>query len=230
MRIIKFNRSFQIFVLILLFVLGLGLFWGIKRHQVTVSADTLRTITTLGPAEVTVGDPSFTVLVNGTGFTTGDTVLLSGSPLITTFVSDTLLTAFVPANALQIAASLGVSVLPAGANTQPQGQATLTVTTPSTVIAISSIAPQNVTLNQANISLVITGVGFDKNCTVFVAGVAQPTPTVATVSGGTTLTVTLNASATATQGFLAVQVFNSTLQLQDQLRKYADSERRCRDH
>src|ERR1700743_386735 len=106
LRIIKCRRSLQISVFIFLFIAGLGLFWGHRKHAGTVSADALRAITSLGPQEVTVGDPSFTLEVNGSGFQSGDTVLLSQSPLETTFVSDTLLTAFVPANALEVSVSL----------------------------------------------------------------------------------------------------------------------------
>src|SRR5947209_5557541 len=50
----------------------------------------VRTITSLGPPEMTVGDPTFTIQVIGTNFQQGDTVLLGSTPLTTTFVSATL--------------------------------------------------------------------------------------------------------------------------------------------
>ena len=52
-------------------------------------------ITGLNPTRVGLKTPGFTLTVNGTGFTSDAVVLWAGTPLTTTFVSDTQLTAVV---------------------------------------------------------------------------------------------------------------------------------------
>src|SRR5207249_5307160 len=56
------------------------------------------TISSLSPTCATAGGPQFTLTVNGTNFVSGSTVNWNGSPLTTTFVSSTKLTATVPAS------------------------------------------------------------------------------------------------------------------------------------
>ena len=51
----------------------------------------------LVPSAVAPGGPDFTLSVNGTGFVSGATVNWNGTPLATTFVSSSQLTATVPA-------------------------------------------------------------------------------------------------------------------------------------
>ena len=65
-------------------------------------------ITLLSPSSATAGGPGFTLTVNGTGFVGTSVVNWNGSPLTTTFVSATQLTAAVAA--AQIAAVIPVSV------------------------------------------------------------------------------------------------------------------------
>jgi FG-GAP-like repeat/Abnormal spindle-like microcephaly-assoc'd, ASPM-SPD-2-Hydin len=52
----------------------------------------------LVPDAVASGGPDFTLTVNGTGFVQGATVNWNGSPLTTTYVSESVLTAIVPAS------------------------------------------------------------------------------------------------------------------------------------
>jgi len=209
LRTIRFCRSLRSLAPVLFSVLTLLFLFGSSEQVSSVSAQTTKTVTGLGPNTVTVNDPSFTIQVDGTGFATGDTVILSGTPLVTEFVSDKLLTAFVPANALQVASFLQVSVRPA-AGGPPVGSQTLTVQTQSPSISIVSITPVNVTLNQTGISLVLLGVGLTKDCVVLIDGV-QFTATAGTQNTATTLTATVTADVTKVRGFHAVQAFNPTL-------------------
>src|SRR5207248_2949734 len=55
------------------------------------------TTTSISPASTTAGSAQFTLTVNGTNFVSTSTVYWNGSPLTTTFVSSTQLTAIVPA-------------------------------------------------------------------------------------------------------------------------------------
>jgi hypothetical protein len=65
-------------------------------------------VTGFTPAGAPVGAPNTTVTADGSGFTTASWISLDGTPLATTFVSASQLTAVVPAEAL---ASPGVRTL-----------------------------------------------------------------------------------------------------------------------
>lgn len=67
-------------------------------------------IIALSPSVVTAGSASFNLTVTGTGFYAGSTVALGGSPLATTFISPTTLTATVPAADVASAGALNVVV------------------------------------------------------------------------------------------------------------------------
>ena len=67
-------------------------------------------ISSLNPNTVTVGSAGFTMLVTGTGFLSGSTVLWSGSAVATTYVSGTQLSATIPANLVANVGSISVTV------------------------------------------------------------------------------------------------------------------------
>ena len=95
------------------------------------------TIAALSPASVGVGSPAFTLRVTGTGFMARSLVRLNGVALATTLVSNTEVTAAVPASALASAGSYPLTVsnpTPAGGTS---GAATFVVTPP----AITSLTP-----------------------------------------------------------------------------------------
>jgi hypothetical protein len=95
------------------------------------------TIAALSPASVGVGSPAFTLRITGTGFMARSLVRLNGIALATTVVSDTEITAAVPASALTSAGSYPLTVsnpTPAGGTS---GAATFAVTAP----AITSLTP-----------------------------------------------------------------------------------------
>lgn len=98
------------------------------------------TTTSLSPSSANVGDPGFTLTVNGTNFTNNNsTVTWNGAIRTTTFVSATQLTALIPATDLTAAAVVPVGVTTTGAATVSNTQnftvnassgATFTLTTP----------------------------------------------------------------------------------------------------
>jgi uncharacterized protein (TIGR03437 family) len=67
-------------------------------------------ITSLSPGSVILGGPGFTLAVGGSGFLAGAVVQWNGGPLPTTFVSDTQLTASVPAALIAAQGSVGIAV------------------------------------------------------------------------------------------------------------------------
>jgi Bacterial Ig-like domain (group 3)/FG-GAP-like repeat/IPT/TIG domain len=92
----------------------------------------------LVPDAVAPGGPSFTLTVNGTGFVSGATVNWNGSPLATTLVNQSQLTAIVPALNIASAGTALVTVT----NTSPGGGLSngqyVSITTPTTAIAFAS--------------------------------------------------------------------------------------------
>jgi hypothetical protein len=67
-------------------------------------------VTGLVPPSAKLGDPNFTLHVNGTGFKQGATILWNGSPEPTTFVSATELTTGVNMATAQVAMPIPVAV------------------------------------------------------------------------------------------------------------------------
>ncbi len=72
------------------------------------------TTTSLNPDHKTAGDVSFTLTVNGTGFVSNSVIQWNGTNLTTTYVSDTQLTALVPATDIQTAGTAPVTVFTPG--------------------------------------------------------------------------------------------------------------------
>ena len=68
------------------------------------------TITSVAPASVVVGSPNTTLTVNGTDFAADCTIRLNGTTRTTTFVSDTQLTAVIPASLMAAAGNISAYV------------------------------------------------------------------------------------------------------------------------
>jgi hypothetical protein len=71
----------------------------------------------LSPAFVSEGSGSFTLTVNGSGFSSGDTVLWGSTPLTTQFASSSQLSAQVPASAIAASGMSAITVQLAGQST-----------------------------------------------------------------------------------------------------------------
>ena len=68
-------------------------------------------ISALRPSAVTAGGVAFTLIVNGSGFTSGSTVEWNGTTVSTSFVSASQLTASIPANLIVTASSVTITVV-----------------------------------------------------------------------------------------------------------------------
>src|SRR5262249_25952771 len=78
------------------------------------------TITSLNPTCATTGGGQFTLTVNGTNFAVISTVNWNGTPLATTFVSATRLTATVPAALIATAGTASITVVSCAATSNAQ--------------------------------------------------------------------------------------------------------------
>src|SRR5438067_962145 len=169
------------------------------------------TTTSLNPGSTIAGSAQFILTVNGTKFVSTSTVNWNGSPLVTTFVSATQLTAIVPAANVAAAGTASVTVVnpaPGGGTSNAQ---TFTINPPPPVITSPTTATgqvavafsYNITATNNPTSFNATGLpaGLTVNTST---GLISGTPTTAgtytvtisaTNAGGTgshTLTLTIN--------------------------------------
>ena len=92
------------------------------------------TVTSISPTCATAGGPQFTLTVNGTKFVSASTVNWNGTPLATTFVSSTQLTATVPAALIATAGTASITVVnpsPGGGSSTPA--VTFTIANPPVI-------------------------------------------------------------------------------------------------
>src|SRR6266487_905599 len=92
------------------------------------------TVTSISPTCATAGGPQFTLTVNGTKFVSASTVNWNGTPLATTFVSSTQLTAAVPAALIATAGTASITVVnpsPGGGSSTPA--VTFTIANPPVI-------------------------------------------------------------------------------------------------
>jgi hypothetical protein len=112
---------------------------------VTVSGTPLPTISSLAPANVTVGGPAFTLTVTGANFIAASVVRVGGADRSTTFVSSTQLQAAIPASDIATAGTRTITVFtpaPGGGTSNPLTLTVGTTTTaPTLTVSATTVAP-----------------------------------------------------------------------------------------
>ena len=160
-------------------------------------------ITSVSPASVIAGSAGFTLTVNGTGFTSGSVVYWGGqsTPLTTTYVSSTEITASVPASLVMTPGSVGIFAASQGYTSQvpPPSYATVTINPPP---AITSLSPSSATAGAAGFTLTVNGSNFAANAVVQWNGSALTT----SYQSASVLTATVPASLVQTAGSASVTV------------------------
>ncbi len=84
-------------------------------------------LTSITPTSATVGDPATPITLTGTGFISSSTADFNGTPIATTFVSATQLTAVIPVSDLAAAGTDSVTVVTPGPGGGPSAPQTFTV-------------------------------------------------------------------------------------------------------
>jgi len=97
------------------------------------------TISSISPASAIATGPSFTLTVKGAGFLPTTAILWNGSPLTTSFISSSQLSAFVPASLIAVAGT--ASILPANVGQPTYSAATFTIQAPTPTIAPGGVVP-----------------------------------------------------------------------------------------
>ncbi|HEY3740579.1 MAG TPA: IPT/TIG domain-containing protein, partial [Bryobacteraceae bacterium] len=143
-------------------------------------------ITTLSPTGTTAGGSSFSLTVNGTGFTNSSTVQWNGFSLATTYVSATQLTAAVPANLISSTGGASVTVLNASGSISNA----VTFTISSLSLSITSLSPTSATAGGPAFTLTVNGSGFSNGATLYWNG----SPVSTTFVSATQLTASIPAN------------------------------------
>ncbi len=202
-----------------------GLASACSDYNTNLSIQTASSVLTfVSPSAATVGGQGFTITANGSGFSTGALILWNGTPLNTTLVSATQLTAPVPSSDLASAGTVQISIeIPGSAVSPTQNIYSTTTTAISNVVlftigAVPGTPPTLTSLSASTTSaastpycsaqgftLTVNGTGFTNDAVVNWIGAPQPT----TFVSATQLTAAIPAIKAAFPGTAAVTVTNS---------------------
>jgi hypothetical protein len=157
-------------------------------------------LTTLSKSSVTTGSAAFTLTVTGSGFVAASKLTWKGVPLTTTFVSETSLSATIPASYLTTAGTAAIAAV----NPAPGGgtSTALTVTIDDPVPTVTALSPVSANAGAAAFVLTVTGTNFVPASKVLWNGAALPT----TVASATKLTAAVPAADVAKAGAASVTV------------------------
>lgn len=154
-------------------------------------------VTSLGPQSATAGGAGFMLAIDGTAFTPGATSMWGATPLDTTYVSPTQLTASVPASLIVNSGTGSVTVTTAQGTSAP---AAFTINPAPPVI--SGLSTFSATAGGAAFSLTIDGANFTPAATTNWGAAALAT----TYISPTELTAAIPASLIAAAGAVGVTV------------------------
>jgi outer membrane protein assembly factor BamB len=164
------------------------------------------TVTSLAPSSAIVGSTGFTLTVNGTNFTIGSIVLWGGTPLATTLVSPSQLTASVSASQIANIGTTPVSVQAYSNPSAPISNAVNFTVAPVPPLTLNSVFPSVITTGGGDFTLTALGLSFAPNAVITWNGTALVTSEVSS----SVLRATVPAAEIATAGSASITVQNST--------------------
>ncbi|MBI2150401.1 MAG: hypothetical protein HYU27_07330 [Acidobacteria bacterium] len=129
------------------------------------------------PDPLLIGNPGFTLTVNGIGFTVETVLRVGETALATTFLSSTQLRALVPPSLLGEGGLLKVTALNPQPTVGPSNALTVSLFNP--IPGMTSIAPNSTAVrldpNSLPLELTVNGFGFSKDAIVTIDGTEVPT-------------------------------------------------------
>jgi len=149
-------------------------------------------LSSLSPVSALAGSAQFTLTVNGNGLT-GGTVQWNGSAVTTTPVSDSQLTATIPASLVSGSGAPQVTV--SVATTTSNGLTFTVLGGPPTIS--SPVSPANAAVNSNATTITVNGTGFSSTSKVLMNPDVGGTPIATTFVSSTQLTATIPASLMA---------------------------------
>jgi hypothetical protein len=160
-------------------------------------------LASISPTSATAGSPGFTLTVTGSNFVSASVVRVNGASRTTTFVSNTQLTATIPASDIASPGTLSITVFTASPGGGTSGVLTFNVNNP--VPSLTSISPNSVVAGSAAFTLTVNGSNFVGGSVVQINGAGRPT----TFVSNTQLTASISASDIASTGNLSITVSNA---------------------
>ncbi|MGO8794863.1 MAG: FG-GAP-like repeat-containing protein [Candidatus Sulfotelmatobacter sp.] len=176
---------------------------GTQTVALTGGVNPKPTVSSLSPGTATAGGSGFTLTVTGTNFISTSVVDWAGSPLATTYVSATEITAAVPAADIAKAGTYKVTVT----NPAPGGgiSASFNFTVDNPAPTLTKISPSSATHGGPAFTLTVTGTGYVSASVIKWKTAKLPT----TYINSTTLTATVPSSDIKAAGTADVTVFNA---------------------
>ena len=157
------------------------------------------TLTSISPNTVIAGSSNLTVTATGTNFVSTSTINWNGTPLTTTFVNATSLTAIIPATNLSTTGTDSIKIETSGVGTSASLPFTVTAQPAPT---LTSITPTTAIVGGASFTLTATGTNFTSAAQITWNGTALTT----TFVNSTSLTATVAATNINTIGTDSVKV------------------------
>ena len=196
-----------------------------QDYNTNLSIQTASSVLTfVSPSAANVGSQGFTITANGSGFSTGALILWNGTPLTTTLVSATEVTAPVPPSDLATPGTVQVAIeIPGSAVSPTQNIYSTTTSAISNVVlfmvnatagtspaiaslsASTTLAASTPYCSAQGFTLTVNGTNFTSDAVVNWNGAAQTT----TFISATQLTAPISAAQAALPGTASVTVTNS---------------------
>jgi hypothetical protein len=161
-------------------------------------------ITSISPTSKIIGEGSFTLTVNGSGFVSGSVVRLNGSNRTTTFVSSTKLTAAVTAADIANVGTASITVYNPTPGGGSSNAASLSINYP--VPIISSISPTVKETGDSGFTLTVNGSNFISGSVIRWNGSNRTT----TFVSSSKLTASISSADIASVGTVNVTVYTPT--------------------
>lgn len=195
MKVVRFV-SLSVLLVLFLVVTGCGGFQGVVTP----------TLSSISPSTVTAGSSGFTLTATGTNFTSGTQILWNGVAQTTTVVSNTQLTAAIPATQIANAGMVAIRVMKADTTTSGELMLTVNGGSGNQNFSLTSLNPYTVAAGSAAFTLTATGVGFANGDSITLNGTAITT----TFDSATQLHATVPAANVAAMGAIQVAVVDSS--------------------
>lgn len=168
------------------------------------NANNTPAIVSITPNTATAGSAAITITVSGANFVSGAVVMFGTTSLTTTFVSNTQLTAVVPASSLLNGGVINVTVVNPDKTASGAAGFAIAPSVPPPAVSITSLQPASVVAGSGAFTLTVNGSGFTSSSVLSFNSVALTT----TLVNANQVTATVPASAIATSGTVPVTVTN----------------------
>jgi outer membrane protein assembly factor BamB len=161
-------------------------------------------VSSLAPNSTIVGSPDFTLTVNGANFTIASVVLWGGTPVPTTLVSPSQITASISASQIASIGTTPVSVQAYSNPVAPISNPVNFTVAPVPPLTLNSVFPSIITAGGSDFTLTALGLSFAPNAVVKWNGAALTTTQVSS----SMLRATVPAADIATAGSASITVQN----------------------